>query len=217
MANGSRFGSIPLERRRRAVRTYTRIVRWMKFLLPVAAFGLVALIFLQGRERGSAIDLFTPAELARLGAGLRLEQPRFSGVTEGGEPFTVTAEWALPDSAMPEHVEFEKPEGDMTLEDGRKLHVTAEKGFLDRSAETLTLRGDVIIRSSDGYDLRTGTLEVDFGENRATAPGPVRGRSPDGEIDAGSMRVRAAGKKLRHAHIWFENDVRVLFIPERDG
>ncbi|MDT8344499.1 MAG: hypothetical protein RQ752_08690, partial [Thermohalobaculum sp.] len=126
-----------LDRRQRAVRRHTRVIRAMKIALPLAALGLVALIFLQGRERGSVEDLFTAEELLRLGAGLRLESPRFAGVTSEGAPYVVTAEWALPDTAMPEEIVLEKPRGELSLSDGGKVTATALSGLMQRSVKTL--------------------------------------------------------------------------------
>ena len=206
-----------LDRRQRSVRRYTQLVRWMKVLLPVAALALVALIFLQGRERGSVEDLLSAEELARLGAGLRLEEPRFAGVTDGGEPFVVTADWALPDSAMPDRIDLEKPRGEISLSDGRTIVAEARTGQLLRPEETLALSGDVVIERSDGYRVTTEALTIDFGAKTAHAPGAVSGRGPDGEIDAGSFRADARDSGLSEAHIWFENRVRVLFIPSEGG
>ena len=68
--------------KRRQVRAYSRIVAWAKVLLPLAALALVVTIFLSGREEGELTEIFTPEELATLGAGLKLDNPRFAGVTE---------------------------------------------------------------------------------------------------------------------------------------
>ncbi|MBK0400558.1 LPS export ABC transporter periplasmic protein LptC [Limibaculum sp. M0105] len=206
-----------LDRRQRSVRRHSVIVRWMKVLLPLAALVLVGLIFLQGRDRGSVQDLFTAEELARLGAGLRLEQPRFAGVTEGGDPYVVTADWALPDKAMPEEIELENPKGELNLRDGRQVTATALTGMMRRTARTLTLTGDVLILSSEGHRIEADELLIDFGNRRASTPGPVHGTGPEGSIDAGRFHAEAGEGGLSQAHIWFENRVRVLFIPSQDG
>lgn len=206
-----------LNRRQRQVRRHSLVVRGMKILLPVGALVLVALIFMQGRERGSIEDLFTAEELARLGAGLRLEQPRFAGLTDGGDPYVVTADWALPDQAMPEEIALERPRGEIRLDDGREVTATAATGLMRRSAQTLTLTGDVVILSTEGQRIETDELLIDFGQKRASTPGPVRGSGPEGSIEAGRFHAEAGEGGLSDAHIWFENRVRVLFIPSRDG
>ena len=101
---------------RRRIAGYTGMVRWLKILLPVAALLMVGAIFLVGRGLDEGESLLSPEELATLGAGLKLDSPRFSGRTAAGEAYVVRAEWALPDSAMPETVELHRPEGEIDLD-----------------------------------------------------------------------------------------------------
>ena len=202
-----------LDRRRARIRRYSAAVRWAKIVLPVAAVVILALIFLTGRERGGITDLLTPQEIARLGAGLRLDNPRFVGVTEAGAPYSLSARAALPDAAMPEEIGLDAPEGEITLPGGRVLSGTSTDGVLLRSAERLTLTGSVVLESSDGYRFETEELAVDFGERRAHAPAPVRGEGPEGWIEAERFRLVTDGGDLGEAVIRFEGDVRVLFTP----
>lgn len=202
----------------RRVRAYSRLVAWMKVLLPLASIGLVALPFLSIRDNGDLTALFSPEELATLGAGLRLDNPRFAGVTSRDEPFAVRADWALPDSAVPTYIELERPAGEIRLADGRTVRATAATARLDRVGKTLRLEGGVAIDTSDGYRVETDRVEIDIGEETVLAPGPVRGTGPRGSIDAGSMRASGGGSDGEGARqIWFENRVRLVFIPPRDG
>jgi len=201
----------------RRVRRYSRIVRAMKVALPLAAVALVAAIFLSVRDRGDLTDLFTPEELATLGAGLKLDNPRFAGVTSKGEAFAVQADWALPDSAMPTVVELAHPRGEIELTDGRKLTASAQGGRLLRQEKKLVLEGDVVLDSSDGYHMETALVEFDLEGKAAHAPGPVSGTGPRGRITAGSLRAEAGDEPGEPGKIWFENRVRLVFIPGEDG
>jgi len=202
-----------LDRRRAKVQRYTSVVRLAKIVLPVMALVILGLIFLTGRERGGIEDLLTPEEIARLGAGLRLDNPRFVGVTETGEPYSLTADAALPDGTMPEEIGLEAPRGEITLGDGRVLSGTSTSGMLVRSADRLTLTGDVVLESSDGYRFETEELAVDFGDKGATASVPVRGEGPEGWIEADAFSLATDGEKLGSAVIRFEGNVHVLFTP----
>lgn len=201
----------------RRVRRYSRLVTWMKVALPLAAVALVAVIFLSARDRGDLSDIFTAEELARLGAGMRLDNPRFAGVTEAGEPFVVRADWALPDSAMPRIVDLEKPRGEIQLNDGRTIEVAAASGRLDRRRETATLTGGVTLETSDGHRIETGRVRVDFEARTANAPGPITAEGPRGSVEAGSMRAAGGETGLADGQIWFENRVRLVFIPRESA
>lgn len=184
----------------------------MKVLLPASALIVVAAIFLASREQGDIADLFTAEELATLGAGLKLDAPRFAGVTENGEAFIVRARWALPDSAMPARIELEAPSGEITLRD-RELTGRAETGRIYRTDRRLTLSGNVVLETSDGYRIETDEIEIDLDREAVIARGPVTGSGPAGSIEAGSLRAVRGADTPAGAQIWFENRVRVVFIP----
>lgn len=206
-------GTARPETGQRRVRRYSRWVRGMKVALPLGALALMAAIFFGARDRGDLNDLFTAEELATLGAGLKLDNPRFAGVTGRGESFTVRADWALPDSAMPLVIALEKPRGEIALADGRKLTGTASTGQILRLERQLILEGSVVLDTSDGYHLETERLELDMESKAVHAPGPVSGAGPNGAIESGSLRVEAAGKAGGPDKIWFENRVRLVFSP----
>ena len=200
---------------RRRVRTYSRAVAWMKVLLQLGAVALIAAIFVTARDTGDLTKIFTAEELATLGAGLRLDNPRFAGVTERGEPFAIRAEWALPDSALPQLIDLERPEGEIELSDGRTIASRADFGRMNRENNTLVLEGGVVLDTSDGYHVETGLVEIDLDTKTAIAPGPVSGTGPRGQIDAGSFRAAAGEDSIGAGKIWFENRVRVVFIPAK--
>lgn len=195
---------------------YRRGVGLAKWLLPVGALAVLASIFLSGERRGGVEDLLTVEERARLGAGLRLDNPRFAGVTEGGEPFVLSARAALPDGAMPDVIALEAPRGRLTLGDGRAIEGEAEEGLLRRAADTLTLSGAVRITTSDGYAFGSEVLTLDLESKDTVSPGPVVGTGPRGRIEAGSMTLRGAEGGATDVTVFFEGGVRVLFRPDRD-
>ncbi len=215
MARATALAHSPAIRRR--VQARTRLVFWAKILLPLAGLALLAALFLSARDRGDLSDLFTPEELARLSAGLRLDNPRLAGVTKNGEPFAIRADWVLPDGAVPHHLQVARPVGEVTLSDGTRLTLRAEKGHVDRIRRTVRLEDRVELRWSDGYRLTTGRMDIDVGAETAVAPGPVRIEGTQGSLAAGRMRVRSGENGLSDGNIWFENGVRVVFIPPDAG
>jgi lipopolysaccharide export system protein LptC len=187
----------------------------MKVLLPLGAVVLIAAIFVTARDKGDLTKIFTAEELATLGAGLRLDNPRFAGVTEQGEPFAIRADWALPDSAMPRFIDLERPEGEIEMNDGRTIAAKAASGRMHRENKILVLEGGVVLDTSDGYHIETGLIEFDLDAKTAHAPGRVIGTGPRGQIDAGSFRAAAGEDGAGVGQIWFENRVRLVFIPDR--
>lgn len=198
-----------------AVAGYSLWIRWLKILLPISAVALIATVFVIGRWSGESV--FSTEELARLGGGLELENPKFSGKTASGAPFVVVARRATPDGAAPDLIALELPEGEMLADDNRKLKGRSDHGVMRRSTDELTLTGNVVITTSDGYRAETHELIVDLNNKTAVAPGPVEADGPAGSITAGRFELRrpeeAGSNGGDNSILWFEKDVRVIFIP----
>ena len=200
-------------RQGKRVRAYSRVVTWMKILLPLAALAVMSALFLSAQKKSDLSEIFTAEELITLGAGLRLDNPRFAGVTERGEPFALRADWALPDSAMPRIIDLERPEGEIAMTDGRTIAARSATGRMLRKQKILVLKGGVVLDTSDGYHVETDQMEIDLGAQTAMSPGPVSGIGPTGRIDAGSFRAVAGEHGVGDGTIWFENKVRLVLIP----
>jgi len=205
--------TIHLNRRARRMRRYSRAVVWMKVLLPLGAVALVALIFFTGRDRTAVADLEAASTAAALGAGMRLESPRFAGATETGEPFVIAAGSALPDGATPNRVDLEEPTGEIWLGDGRRLAVRARSGAILREDEILYLDGRVVLETSDGYRATTDSVEIELDSRSAKAPGRISADGPRGGIDADALTVTSVGGDGNALVFRFEGNVRVRFQP----
>ncbi|MEM8790664.1 MAG: LPS export ABC transporter periplasmic protein LptC [Pseudomonadota bacterium] len=198
-----------------AVAGYSLLIRWVKIILPIAALLLIAAIFLVGRSEDT---IFSPEELASLGAGMQLENPRFTGTTETGDPFVLRAVRAIPDGPSPNEIALEEPAGTLTLSDGQTVDGESRSGLMIRDADELTLTDEVVITTSDGYRAETDQLIINLEAKGAVAPGAVRATGPNGSIEAGRFRVEAAsGNTANPASgliLYFDQGVRVVFIPE---
>lgn len=203
--------------RRNAATQYSRTVRGMKTALPILAILSVAAVFLIGREDPGAI--FSSEELAGLEAGIRIENPRFSGTTDAGDPFTLRAVSAVPNDPARNRIELERPGGTLTLPDGRTVNGRSERGLMLRDLEDLILTRDVVIATSDGYRIETEEIVIDLALKEAEGSGKIRGFGPEGTLEAGRFRMeRKKNGRRRQAPglvLFFEDAVRVVFIPEK--
>lgn len=212
MVSPDHQGDRQRERRQARARRHSLIVRWMKVVLPVGAVLLICMIFIFGRDRAAVVDPEAAANIAALGAGLRLDNPRYTGVTKDGDPFVVTAEWALPDGAMPDRVQLKEPKGELHLGDDRTVTVRAAEGELFRKEKRLSLTGDVVLVTSDGYRVTTPTVDVDLAAKTAVAPDRLHAEGPRGAIEADRVRmVRGDGEG--EVTMRFDGDVHVTYRP----
>lgn len=136
--------------------------------------------------------------------------PRFAGATSEGLPFSVTADWALPDAPDPTEVQLGDLQGEIIVDSGETLRLTAATGDYRPKDRLLTLGGGVVVTTSDGYRMTADAARADIDRQTLVVDGPVRGEGALGAIDAASMRAERRGEAN---YIWFEGGVRVRIEP----
>lgn len=194
------------------------IVRVLKIALPLAAVGIFASTFLFSNARFASKDglSFDGVDLSALDEGLKLANPRFTGATNRGEPFSVTAKSALPDGPKPTEVAMEDVTGQIQLEDGRVVTLSAEMGVLYPQEKVLDLTKGARFATSDGYSVSAATARMEAETSTVSAAGGVMAEGPIGRITSDELRAtrgpdRAEGAAAtdKAVYIWFEKRVKV--------
>lgn len=189
------------------------VLRALKIGLPLVAIGILVSLFLFNRAVYDGRISFDGVDVSALDEGLKLTNPRFTGATRRGEPFVVTADWALPDGPQPEKIELSKVKGEIELADGRLITLAAEAGLIRPNDNHVALSGGVRLTTSDGYVVTAETAAFDAETEEVTAAGDVVAESALGRITAENMRATrapdAGADPDEGAYIWFENRVRV--------
>ena len=194
------------------------MVRVLRIAFPLVALILLTSIFLYSNTRKIRDGLIIPdAELAELAIGQKITNPHFSGVTNAGDAFSISAEWALPDAPRPDTIDLSKPVTTIDFQDGRSLKTRSASGSLDLQKNEATLSGGVSLLTSDGYDARSDELILNFETGNVESPGPVVAEGPLGSIEAGAMELRqdldknqAGGKGV----LLFKRGVKLVYKPE---
>lgn len=195
---------------------YSRVVAVLKVGLPLIAVAMLAGLFFiseDGRPGGELV--FSPADLAALGSGMRVTRPVFSGVTETEDRFRFTAAEVTPDAAPPTRADVRELSGRIDFADGPGVDLSAETASLDLERQAMTLRGAVRAVTTDGYDLAADTVDVDLRAGGLVATGSVTGAGPMGDIAAGRLTVSPpegeTGDDARR--FLFEERVRLVYVP----
>lgn len=173
--------------------------RLLQFGLLLAAVAIVAAIFLArpGTVEDGPISAADILEMTTTG---RLSNPTFSGSTPQGEPINLRAAEARPDGLDLNRVELTELEGDVTMEGGRVVTLTAVTGLYDRSQNRVEGGGGVVIATSDGFRFTTESVVALIDQTTATTETPIVGSGPQGEIRAARMTID-----------WGEGDLIALF------
>ena len=129
--------------------------------------------------------------------GGRMVDVRYNGVDEKGRPYTLTAETAKQMDA--DRITLTMPKGDITLENGTWLMLTARSGTFIQKANQLDLLNDVTLYRDDGTTMRTTAASVDMKAGAAAGSTPVHVEGPFGVLDAQGFVVVDKGTAIDFA------------------
>jgi lipopolysaccharide export system protein LptC len=168
------------------------IVNLLKFVLPLIALTLMALVVLwpqieEVQNSGFRLGFSTSPE--DLMENVAMSNPRFFGVDGNRQPFTVTASEAVEATESQdrgEHIYLDGPQADITLEDGSWIALTANQGFYTEGDGMLDLVGTVNMYHDNGFEIHTEEAEIAMNSGSASGTVPVDGQGPFGTIKSDS-------------------------------
>ncbi|HBS48839.1 MAG TPA: hypothetical protein DEA05_01495 [Rhodobacteraceae bacterium] len=193
---------------------YSRVVAFLKVLLPLAALGILSTLFLISRGNDQVATIpFAEQDMADRMRSQQVTAPFFSGSTRKGDQITVTASIARP-GGPDSPAEAEDMAARIITAEGTRITMDSRTGHFDMSADRATFTGDVRIDSSIGVRLRTDRLIAALSGVRAESPGEVWGQAVMGELTAGRM-VLEAKNPGDPIHMLFNNGVKLVYDPKQ--
>lgn len=192
---------------------YSRLVAGLKILLPLAALGVLATLFLfqQHIDPSRAIP-FATVDVEALARDAGIGAPTYAGVTEDGTAVTLTAATARPDPADPRRLSAQEIAAVLESPDGARTDVTAAAGRIDGPGDLLELSGGVTIVTSTGYRLTTERLQAALDRTHVRSDTPVAAEGPPGRIAAGGMELTEA--EGGGYELVFTGGVKLLYDPQ---
>ncbi len=183
--------------RRRYSVIYSRFVSLLKFLLPAAALTLTGLLLLWPQINPPPIKIgFKGGVSVEDLENLRMLAPRMIGRDSKEQPYTVTAEQATQAAGSSDETDLVKPKGDMQLDSGAWVALTADTGKYNKQSQLLHLEGNVNLFHDSGYELQTLRADVDLDKGNAQGDDPVVGQGPDSELQGEGFRLYNKGAKI---------------------
>ncbi|WGW04393.1 LPS export ABC transporter periplasmic protein LptC [Tropicibacter oceani] len=196
----------------RRIGLYSRVIAWLKILLPLAALVLLSTLFLLSRSTEQVLDM--PFAEALRGEGIAREHvgaPYYAGTTESGDMLTMTATSAAPEGEG--QIRAEDLAARLRKPDGSEILLNAAHATVRDSDQTALMEGGVRIESSSGYVLNTQTLNSAINRIEAESGGPVQGDGPLGTIEAGKMRIETSDED-GGVQLLFTEGVKLVYTPK---
>ncbi len=193
---------------------HSRVVAWLKVVLPLAALAILSTLFLVART----IDPSDAIPYAEVDVAERLREPRmtaptYSGLTADGAAITLTATEARPDDAQTSGT-AKLLTGRLATPDGATSEMAAATASLDQPGQTLSLGGGVRITNSIGWVITTDALTYALDQTDVQSAGPVRATGPLGIVDAGAMRLSQDRANQGAYLLVFTNRVKLIYQPK---
>jgi lipopolysaccharide export system protein LptC len=192
--------------------TYSRIVAWLKVILPLTALALLSTVFLLARAIDPEQSIpFADVDVKELAREPRITAPEFAGMTADGAAISITADVARTGLPTSEDIAADRLTAQFQTPDGAEILAQANQGAIV-DASVATLEGNVYIRSTAGYRIETEQITLDLDRTDIETAGVVRGTGPVGTLTAGRMHMElraGSGDSI----LVFKDGIRVLYDP----
>ncbi len=194
--------------------SYSRMVSWLKILLPLIALGVLGTVFLfNGKESFEPRFTFSRADIETLEKGSFIKSPQINGITQKGEPFHLLADEIRPletDSAL---VVITNLDLEFRFNNDAWAKITTSSALMDVAAQTVWFENGGQLETSDGNMAEVETLHLLMISGELQGSGIVAD-GPLGRVSAENFRIESNGSENRV--LWFENNVRMLYDPKSE-
>jgi lipopolysaccharide export system protein LptC len=188
-------------------RRHSGIVRVLKFVLPLSALLVVAVLGFVAFGVRNAPDV-NVGDIALEGDKIVMANPRLTGLTSNNESYTVEAQRALQNVKDINDIDLEGITAQLPFGAGATAKVIAPVGHLDNAKQILTLQGGFNLTTSNGLVAKLQDAVLNFETHSLKTEMPVDIRQPGTHIQAGSLSVTDGGSILV-----FEKRVRMTIQP----
>ncbi len=199
----------------RADNLHSRLVSWLKILLPLTALVMLSTLFLVSRtiDPSDAIP-YSDVDIEDRVREPRITAPTYAGLTTDGAALTVTAAEARPGREGASDGSASTLRAELNTPDGASAELISAQGVLDSAGRELRLEGGVQISTSSGYRITTDALSASLDVTDVRSKGALAATSPMGQITAGSMSITEDTGTPGAYSLVFGNRVKVIYEPQ---
>ena len=198
--------------------TYSRLIAWLKIVLPLVALAILSTLFLVART----IDPEDAIPYADVDVGERLREPRmtqptYAGVTDDGSALNLSAAEARPEDGANTSGTAKTLSGALETPDGGRVDFAAARADIDAAARLITLTGGVEIKSSTGWVVVSEGLTANMDQTDIQTQSDITAIGPAGTVTAQKMRLTqgdAGGADAGKYLLVFNGAVKLIYRPQ---
>ena len=192
---------------------YSRMIAWLKVLLPLMALALLSTLFLLSRSVDPMASIpFAEAEIQKRLRDQQITGPFFSGSTASGDLISFSAgkmgKVQDGDATIAQDLSAQ-----IDITSGARIVFFADMGSVDLAGDTSVLSGNVLITTSNGYKINSDRLISAMSSLSVKSPEKVVAEGPLGALTAGSMQL-IAPENSENTQLIFTNGVKLIYNPQ---
>lgn len=192
---------------------HTRVVGWLKVVLPLTALAILSTLFLVARRIDPEAALpYAEVDVEDLAREPRMTAPTYAGTTEDGASVTLTADEARP-AAEGQPAQAAGLRLDLATPDGATTELLAADARMDDTGQHVLLSGGVRLSTSTGYRLETPEVVAKLDRTGLESRGEVTATGPAGEIRADGMVLSQDNRTPGAYVLVFKGGVRLVYQP----
>ena len=196
---------------------WSRLVSWLKVLLPLLALALLSTLFLiSNRINPEDAIPYAQVDVAERLREPRMTAPTYAGTTRDGAAIEVTAAETRPAAADSTQGQTAKDvAARLSTPDGAITDLVADAAVMAMDEREVTLTGNVELFHSTGYTVTTQEMTARLDETRIRSAVPVRAIGPAGQITADSMELAPKGADTPEYLLVFKGSVKLVYQPTK--
>ena len=192
---------------------HTRLVGWLKVILPLTALAILSTLFLVARRIDPEAALpYAEVDVEDLAREPRMTAPTYAGTTEDGSALTLSASEARP-AADGTPAKAAGLRLELATPDGGQTELLAAEAVMDDATRQVLMSGGVVLTTSSGYRLETAEVAAKLDRTGLESRTPVVATGPAGEIRAESMVLSQDNRTPGAYVLVFKGGVRLIYQP----
>lgn len=198
------------------VDTYSRVVAFLKVVLPLTALAILSTLFLVSRAIDPSTSIpFADTELQERLRDQQVTGPFFAGTTADGDQIAFMADrlTTLPDEPGSNRAENVFARLDLTS--GTRITLRSDFAAVNMPDDHANLTGRVVVTTSTGYEVTTDEIISRMSRLDVQSLGTVLGEGPLGTFTAGHMHL-VTPEPDADSHLVFTNGVELLYQPRNE-
>ena len=192
---------------------HTRLVGWLKVILPLTALAILSTLFLVARRVDPEAALpYAEVDVEDLAREPRMTAPTYAGTTEDGAALTLSASEARP-AADGTPAKAAGLRLELATPDGGQTELLAAEAVMDDATRQVLMSGGVVLTTSSGYRLESAEVAAKLDRTGLESRTPVVATGPAGEIRAESMVLSQDNRTPGAYVLVFKGGVRLIYQP----